>query len=145
MIDEWMVARSRKPEGGTSPSKVYANIERTADFLLCRASIEVDTQVSKVRLELFRRLEDDSGHAKVLSRFRIGGYIVYVDGFLGAHLAGPKGFPIDERIGLAGADTEGIDAYRKEAEEREMRLSMGHVEGVGIGKQGETVVPGQLV
>ena len=140
MIDERMVVRSQKTEGGTSPSKVYANRERTADFLLCWVSIKVDTQVSKVCLELLRRLEDDSGHAKVLSRFRIGGYIVYVDGFLSAHLTGTKSLPIDERIGFTDADTEGIDAYGKETEERKMRLSMGHMNGVGIGKQGQTVV-----
>ena len=54
--------RAEKGGGSTSPSKVYAKRERTADFLLGEGSVEADAEISEVGLELFGRLEDDPGH-----------------------------------------------------------------------------------
>ena len=85
-------------------------------------------------------MEDNPGHPKAVSGLRIGGNIVNVHGFLGPDLAGLEGLTIDERVGLARADAVGIDADGKEAEEGEARLLLGHVDGVGIRKQGEPVV-----
>src|SRR5207302_305849 len=100
---------------GTSPSKVYANRGRTADFLLGFGSIELNSELSEIGLELFGRLKDDSRHPEALSCFRVGGNIVNINGFLGAHLAGLKGFTVDDRVRLARADAIGIDTNGKEA------------------------------
>ena len=119
---------------GTSPSKVYAKRERTADFLLGEGSVEADPKTSEIGLELFGRLEDDPGHPEALSGLRVGGNIVNINGFLGPDLAGLEGFTVDERVGLAGADAVGIDTDGKEAEEGEAGLIIGHVDRVGVRK-----------
>jgi hypothetical protein len=134
VIEGWTVVRTEKGGGSTSPSKVYAKRERTADFLLGEGSVKADPKISEVGLELFRRLEDDPGHAKALSGLRVGGNIVNINGFLSPDFAGLEGFAVNKRVGLAGADMEGIDADWKEAKEREAGLIIGHVDGVGIRK-----------
>jgi len=127
-----MVVGMEKSGGSTSPSKVYAKRERTADFLLGERSVELDPQISEIGLELLRRLEDDPGHAKALSRLNISSNIVNVNGFLGPDLAGLEGLTIDDRVGLASADAVGVDTDGKEAEKGEARLLIGHVDGVGV-------------
>src|ERR1700674_699374 len=54
----------------TSPSKVYAKTERTADFLLGVVSVQLNSKLSEIGLELFGRLKDDSRHPEALSGFR---------------------------------------------------------------------------
>src|SRR5258706_10357580 len=132
-----MVAAVKKGRGSTSPSKVYAKRERTADFLLGTELVELDSESSQVVLELFGRLEYDPGHAKPLSCFGIGGHIVNIDGFLCTHFAGFEGFPVDKRVRLACAHAVGIDPLGKKTEEGVASLGVGPVERVGIGKQGE--------
>ena len=127
-----LFGRDREKPCGTSPSKVYANRERTADFLLGFGSVELNSEHSEIRLKLFGRSKDDSRHPKTLSCFRVGGNIININGFLGLDLAGLEGFLIDDRFGLARTDPIGIDTDGKQAEEREASLSMGHVDGVGI-------------
>ena len=134
MIEERTVVRAEKGGGSTSPSKVYAKRERTADFLLGEGSVEADPKTSEIGLELFGRLEDDPGHPEALSGLRVGGNIVNINGFLGPDLAGLEGFTVDERVGLAGADAVGIDTDGKEAEEGEAGLIIGHVDWVGVRK-----------
>ena len=119
---------------GTSPSKVYAKRRRTADFLLGVVSVQLNSELSEIGLELFGRLKDDSRHPEALGGFRVGGNIVNINGFLSPDFAGLEGFAVNKRVGLAGADTEGIDADWKEAKEREAGLIIGHVDGVGIRK-----------
>src|SRR5713226_1371483 len=114
-----LVEQDGESGGGTSPSKVYAKSEPTAEFLLDERSVEVDTEISEIGLELFGRVEGDGGHAEALSRLRVGGNIVNINGLLGLHLAGLEGGSIDERVGLAGTDAVGIDADGEEAEEGE--------------------------
>src|SRR5216684_5382385 len=104
---------------GTSPGKGYAKRERTADFLLGVGSVQLNSELSEIGLELFGRFEDDSRHPEALSGLRVGGNIVNINGFLGPDLAGLEGFTVDERVGLAGADAVGIDTDGKEAEEGE--------------------------
>jgi hypothetical protein len=132
VIEEWTVAGAKKRGGSTSPSKVYAKRERTADFLLDQGSVELDAEISEVGLELLGRLEDDSGHAQALGGLRIGGNIININGFLGPDVAGLEGCAVDEGVGLASADAVRINADGKEAEEGEARLLMGHVDGVGV-------------
>ena len=134
MIEERTVVRAEKGGSSTSPSKVYAKRERTADFLLGEGSVEADPKTSEIGLELFGRLEDDPGHPEALSGLRVGGNIVNINGFLGPDLAGLEGFTVDERVGLAGADAVGIDTDGKEAEEGEAGLIIGHVDRVGVRK-----------
>jgi len=133
--------QTQKQRGSTSPSKVYANSERTADFLLEGESIKSDSDSAEVGLELLGRPEDNPGHPQAAGRLRIGGNIVNIDGFCSPDFAGAKNFAIDNRIRFASADAVGIDAVGKETEEGEVRLRMGHVDGVGVGKQGEAVIP----
>ena len=144
MIDERMVGGMSKSGGGTSPSKVYANRERTTDFLLGRASVHFNAKVAEAGLELLMGAEDESSHAEPLCGFGIGRDVINEDSFLGAGFAGAKGFCVNERIGFVGADAKGIDANRKEPEEWETRFCVGHVNGVGIGEQSEAVVFGKL-
>src|SRR6267143_4345397 len=139
-----MVVRRQKSVGGTSPSKVYANRERTADFLLGRESVHFDTEASEVRLKLAGGLEAETSHAEPLRSFGIGRDVINEDGFLGADFACAKGFCVDERIGFVGANAKGINANRKEPEEGETRFGVGHVNGIGIGEQSEAVVLGEL-
>jgi hypothetical protein len=134
VIEERTVVRAEKGGSSTSPSKVYAKRERTADFLLGEGSVEADPKTSEIGLELFGRLEDDPGHPEALSGLRVGGNIVNINGFLGPDLAGLEGFTVDERVGLAGADAVGIDTDGKEAEEGEAGLIIGHVDWVGVRK-----------
>jgi len=121
-----------KGGGSTSPSKVYAKRERTADFLLGEGSVERMPR-SRIGLELFGRLEDDPVIPRRRAAPHTRQYRQY-NGFLGPDLAGLEGFTVDERIGLAGADAVGIDADGKEAEEGETGLFIGHVDRVGIRK-----------
>ena len=134
------MCETQKQRGSTSPSKVYANRERTADFLLEEESIKSDSESPEVGLELLGRPEDNPCHPKAAGRLRIGGDIVNIDGFRSPDFAGAKCLAIDDRVGLAGANAVRIDAVGKEAEEGETRLLMGHVDGVGVGKQAEAVV-----
>ena len=85
-------------------------------------------------MELFGRLEDDPGHPKPLSRLRVSGNIVNIDGFLRTHSAGFEGFAVDEWVWLARANAVGIDPVRKKTEKGIASLCVGHVEGIGIGK-----------
>src|SRR6266481_2802220 len=117
---------------GTSPSKVYAKRGRTADFLLGVVSLQLNSELSEIGLELFGRLKDDSRHPEALSGFRVGGNIVNINGFLGPDLAGLEGFPVDGRVRLARTNPIGIDTNGKEAEKGEAGLFIGHVDGVGI-------------
>src|SRR6267143_3946288 len=103
-------------------------------FFAWRRSAESDPKTLEVRLELFGRLEDDSGHAKALSRLRVVRNIVNINGFLGAHVAGFEGRTVDERVRLARTYAVGIDTGGEEAKEREADLFQGHVDGVGIRK-----------
>ena len=130
----------RKQRGSTSPSKVYAKRERTADFLLKEASVKSDSEASEIGLQLLGRLEDNSCHPEALGRFRVGGNVVNVNGFRSPDFASAKGLAIDNRVGLAGANAVRIDAVGKEAEEGKTSLLMRHVDGVGVGKQSEAVV-----
>ena len=134
----------KKGWASTSPSKVYAKRERTADFLLGAGLRKLDSQRSQVALELFRGLEDDASHAEAPRRFCIGGNIVDIDGLLRAHFAGFEGFSIDKRNRLASPYAEGVDASGKQSEEGEASFCMSHVQGVSIGKQGEAIVLGEL-
>src|SRR5882762_3688728 len=84
--------------GSTSPSKVYAKRERTADFLLGEESVRLDPEASKVRSELLGRLEYDAGHAQTSSSVSIGGDIVNINRLLSSNLAGFEGFAVDERV-----------------------------------------------
>ena len=127
-----LFGRDKEKTCGTSPSKVYANRERTADFLLGFGSVELNSELSQIRLKLFGRSKDDSRHPKALSCFRISSNIININRFLGLHLAGLEGLAIDDRVRLACAYPIGIDADRKEAEKGEAVLFMGHVDGVGI-------------
>ena len=117
---------------GTSPSKVYAKRERITDFLLGVESVQLNSKLSEIGLELFGRLKDDSRHPEALSGFRVGGNIVNINGFLGTHLAGLEGFAVDDWVRLARANAIGIDANGKEAEKGEAGLFIGHVDGIGI-------------
>ncbi len=117
---------------GTSPGKVYAKRERTADFLLGVGSVQLNSELSEIGLELFGRFEDDSRHPEALSGFRVGGNIVNINGFLGPDLAGLEGFPVDDGVRLARTNPIGIDTNGKEAEKGEAGLFIGHVDGVGI-------------
>src|SRR5258708_6644381 len=119
---------TEKQRGSTSPSKVYAKRERTADFLLKEASVKSDSEASEIGMQLLGRLKDNSCHPEALGRLRVGGNVVNVNGFRSSHFAGAKCLAIDNRVGLAGADVVRIDAVGKEAEEGETRLLMGHVE-----------------
>ena len=84
-----LVAEMVEKACGTSPGKVYAKRERTADFLLGAGSVPLNSELSEIGLELFGRLEDDSRHPEAQSGFRVGGHIVNINGFLG--LAGRLG------------------------------------------------------
>src|SRR5437879_10378958 len=126
-----LLGRDGEKTCGTSPSKVYANRERTADFLLGFGSVELNSELSEIALQLVRRSKDDSRHAEALSSLGIGGNVININRFLGLDLAGLEGFAIDDRVRLACADPIGIDADRKEAEKGEPGLFMGHVDGVG--------------
>ena len=117
---------------GTSPSKVYAKRERTADFLLGVVLVQLNSKLSEIGLELFGRLKDDSRHPQALSGFHEGGNIVNINGFLGLDVAGLEGFPVDNWVRLARANAIGIDTNGKEAEKGEAGLFIGHVDGVGI-------------
>src|SRR5437016_7901813 len=117
---------------GTSPSKVYANRGRTADFLLGFGSIELNSELSEIRLELFGRLKDDSRHPEALSCFRVGGNIININGFPGPDLAGLESFTVDDWVGLARPHPIGIDTHGEEAKKREAGLFIGHVDGIGI-------------
>ncbi len=66
--------------------------------------------------------KDESSHPEPLRSLGIGRDIINEDGFLGADLAGAKGFCVDERIGFVGADAKGINANREEPEEGETRF-----------------------
>ena len=132
MIDGGMLVSGEEMGEGTSPSKVYAKRERTADFLLGEGSVEADPKTSEIGLELFGRLEDDPGHPEAVSRFRVGVNVVNINGFLGPDFAGLEGFAVDDRVGLAGPDAVGIDTDGKEAEKGEAVLCIGHVDGVCI-------------
>src|SRR5258707_1562854 len=125
---------------GTSPGKVYAKRERTADFLLGVGSVQLNSELSEIGLELFGRLEDDSRHPEALSGFRVGGNIVNINGFLGTDLAGLEGFAVDDWVRLARANAIGIDANGKEAEKGEASLFIGHVAGIGIRSQCHAVI-----
>ena len=131
---------TEKQRGSTSPSKVYAKSERTADFLLKEASVKSDSEGSEIGLQLLGRLEDNSCHTEALGGLCIGGNVVNVDGFGGLDFAGAKCLTIDNWVGLASANAVRIDVDGKEAEERETRLRMGHVDGVSVGKQSEAIV-----
>src|SRR5713226_2348040 len=131
---------TEKQRGSTSPSKVYAKRERTADFLLKEASIKPDSESTEIGLQLLGRLEDNSCHPEALGRLRVGGNVVNIDGFGGLDFAGAKCLAIDNRVGLAGANAVRIDAVGKEAEEGETSLLMGHVDGVSVGEQSEAIV-----
>jgi len=133
-----------KHGGGTSPSKVYVKRERKADFLLGEPSIEFDSNGSEVGLELLRRPKDDPGHPQTLGRFRIGGNVIDIDGFLCPDLASLEGLAIDDWIGLTGSDPEGIDSDGKEAEEGKTGLFLRHVDGIGIRKKGQPVFFGEF-
>src|SRR5713226_3733681 len=102
---------------------VLAKFTRRANqpriFCLTRGSVELDPKTSELGLELLGRLEGDGGQAEALSRLRIGGNVVYVDGLLRPHLASLERGPVDEGVRLAGADEVGIDADGEEAEEGE--------------------------
>ena len=135
------MCETQKQRGSTSPSKVYSKRTPTADFLLEEVSIKSDSESPEVGLELLGRPEDNPCHPKAAGRLRIGGDIVNIDGFRSPDFAGAKGFAINNRVGLASAHAVGIDAVGKEAEEGEACLRMRHVDGVGVGKQGEAVVP----
>src|SRR6266851_5176228 len=140
-----MVVGMEKSGGSTSPSKVYAKRERTADFLLGERSVELDPQISEIGLELLRRLEDDPGHAKALSRLNISSNIVNVNGFLGPDLAGMERFAVNDWVRLAGTYSVGVDTNGKEAEEGEARLLMGHMDRVGVREQGQAVLLGKFL
>ena len=131
---------TEKQRGSTSPSKVYAKREGIADFLLKEASVKSDSEGSEIGLQLLGRLEDNSCHREALGRLRVGGNVVNINGFGGLDFAGAKCLAIDNRVGLAGANAVRIDAVRKEAEEGETSLLMGHVDGVSVGKQSEAIV-----
>ena len=88
--------------------------------------------------------EDESSHAEALRSFGIRLDVIDIDGFVGVHFTGAKGFRVDERIRLTGANAEGIDANRKVPEEGETRFCIGHVNSVGIGEQSEAVFLGKL-
>ena len=125
---KWMkmelVGRVGERTCGTSPSKVYANRERTTDFLLGKASVHLNAKFAEVGLELLVGAEDESSHAEPLRGFGIGRDIINEDGFLGADFACAKGFRVDERIGFVGADAKGINANRKEPEKGETRFGV---------------------
>ena len=131
--DGWLLGR-RERMGGTSPSKVYANRERTTDFLLGLDSTFFNPQLAQVFLKLAGVFEDNSRHAKLPSRFGIGWDIVNIDGFLRSDLASTEGFLVDERIRFTCPHSKGIDARGKEPEKREACLNVGHVNRIGIGE-----------
>ena len=124
----------RKQRGSTSPSKVYAKRERTADFLLGEESVTLDPEASKVRSELLGRLEYDAGHAQTSSSVSIGGDIVNINRLLSSNLAGFEGFAVDERVRLAGIDTVRVDTDGEETEEGEAGFLVRHVDGIGVRK-----------
>jgi hypothetical protein len=134
-----MVAGRREVGGGTSPSKVYAKRERTADFLLAGVLSGSDLQFVKGGLELFGRLENDTGHPEALGSFGIGGNVVNIYGFFRADFAGAERLSINERIGFAGADGARVNADVKQPEELEVGLHMGDVDRVGIRKNTQAV------
>ena len=134
-----MVAGRRELGGGTSPSKVYAKRERTADFLLAGDLSSSDPQIVKVGLELFGRLEYDGRHAKPLGSFSVGGNVVNINGLFGADFAGAERFPIDERIGFTSADRTRVNPCVKEAEKIEAGLHVCYMEGISVGKNSEAI------
>jgi len=136
--------RTGKQRCSTSPSKVYPKSGPIADFLLDERSVELDPVRSKIGLELLRGLEDNPRHPKAPGRFRIGGNVVNINSFLGPDLARLEGLAIDNWVWLARADLIGVDADGEEAEEGETRLLMGHMDWVGVRKQGQAVVLGQF-
>src|ERR1700687_1081627 len=117
---------------GTSPSKVYAKRERTADFLLGVGSVQLNSKLSEIGLELFGRLKDDSRHPEAPSGVCVGGNIVNINGLFGPDLAGLESFPVDDWVRLARANAIGIDTNGEQAEKGEAGLFIGHVDGVGI-------------
>ncbi len=54
---------ARKQRCSTSPSKVYLKSEPNADFLRDERSVELDSKILEIGLELLGRLEDNPGHA----------------------------------------------------------------------------------
>jgi hypothetical protein len=101
-------------------------------FCLAFASVKQDTKVVKVLSDLPGGLKDDACHPEALSRFRVGGYIVNINGFLGTDLASLKGFPVDQRVRLACPEAVGVDPDGKETKKGEAGLRIRHVDGVGI-------------
>src|SRR5260370_30801311 len=89
---------TEKQRGSTSPSKVYAKREGTADFLLKEASVKSDSERSEIGLQLLGRLEDNSYHPEALGRLRVGGNVVNVNGFRSPNFAGAKCLAIDNRL-----------------------------------------------
>ena len=127
-----MVVERQKSRGSTSPSKVYANRERTTDFLLGEQLFEQNSQASEVGLELLGRLEDDSRHAQTPGGVSVGRDIVNIDGFFGTDFASFKRHAIDDGIGLASSHAKGIDPNREKPEEGEARFLMRHMDRIGV-------------
>jgi len=136
---------AKKRRCSTSPSKVYPKGQVTADFLLCAGSINLDPEASEVGLELFGRFEDNSGHPQAGGRLCVGRNVVDINGFLRPHLTSPKSLAVDDGVRFACADPVGIDANGEKAEEGEASFLMGHVDGIGIRKQGQLVILGKVL
>ena len=127
-----MVVGGKEVGCGTSPSKVYAKRERTADFLLAEALLCGDPYFVEVGPQLFRGLEYDAGHPEALGSLGISSHIIDKYGFFGADSAGSERLSIDERIRLAGAHRARVSAGVKQPEKIETRLHIGDVDRVGV-------------
>lgn len=130
-----------KGEGGhgTSPGNLYANRVRTADFLLVALLTRGDPQLAEVRLKPFGRFKDDACHSQAVGSLGVGGNVVNINGFFRADFGGAERFPIDERIGFADADGAGVRSGGEQSEKVEIRLHVGYVNWISVGKNTQAV------
>ena len=99
-------------------------------------SRQIDAQRFEVGTQLSWRMELQAAHAKTLSGLDIGRNVINVNGFLSLDFEGAESFPVNDRIGFAGADDAGIDTNGEESEKAISGFHMPDVNGVGVGEEG---------
>jgi len=125
------------------PAKFTRRVSKSGVFA-SGGSANVNAEAGEVHEEPFVGLKNDPRHAEAAASIGVGGHIVNVNRLPCLHFAGFQSFVINEGIGLGGADSEGIDADRKEAKEGKIRLLVGRVDRIRVGKKSKAVAFAKL-
>jgi len=105
---------------------------------------ELHLKRAQVGLELLGGLEHDAVHAQLGCGLGVGGYVIYVDGLVGADFGGLQGCFVNDGVGFAGSYTAGVDANGKPLEEGISFFQVRDVQRVGVGQQREAILPSQF-